>query len=255
MQDDQPLKPANILNIVATNQGLRPLTAQIPQAKPLTTQKLKDLKAAGHAIVDTRSTAEFGAGHIAGAYNVQLSSSEFEQRVGWVVPDDTPIILVTGSSDDAQRAIYKMAFIALDTAVTGYLDGGMGTWIEAGEPLITIPQIDVHTLKHNLSKHGWHVLDTRDQDEWNEGHIAHAHFMPYTAMAPQLSMPSQLDKLTLKPKQKIAVVCASGKRSSTAVSMLLQNGYQRLYNVTGGMEAWQKAGLPMVDADGVACNI
>ena len=117
-----------------------------------------------------------------------------------------------------------------------------------------VPQIDVHTLKHNLSKHGWHVLDTRDQDEWNEGHIAHAHFMPYTAMAPQLSMPSQLDKLTLKPKQKIAVVCASGKRSSTAVSMLLQHGYQRLYNVTGGMEAWQKAGLPMVDADGVACN-
>ncbi|MCA9950158.1 MAG: rhodanese-like domain-containing protein, partial [Anaerolineales bacterium] len=54
--------------------------------------------------------------------------------------------------------------------------------------------------------------------------------------------------------QKIAVVCASGKRSSTAVSMLLQHGYQRLYNVTGGMEAWQKAGLPMVDADGVACN-
>jgi hydroxyacylglutathione hydrolase len=250
MQDDQPVKPANILNIVATNQGKRALTPQIPKAKPLSPDQVAGLMAEGHVVVDARDSAEFGAGHIAGAYNVQMSSSEFEQRVGWVVPDDTPIILVTKSDADAQRAIYNMAFIALDQFVVGYLDGGIDAWMGAGKPVATVGQIDVHTLKHKLSTNGLQVLDVRERDEWNDGHIANAHFMTYTSMAPQLTIPSQLPKLTLNREQSIAVTCATGKRSSTAISMLLRDGYHKLYNVTGGMEAWENAGFEMLDQAG-----
>ncbi|GAB4273514.1 MAG: hypothetical protein Kow0080_21050 [Candidatus Promineifilaceae bacterium] len=255
MQDDQPLKPANILNIVATNQGKRPLTLETPKAKPLSPAKVKELMAQGYAIVDARSSAEFGAGHIPGAYNIQLSSAEFEQRVGWMVPDNTPIILVTDTTENAQKAIFNMAFIALDSFVTGYLDGGMDAWLEAGEPVQTVPQIDVHTLHQRLLANGLQVLDVREDDEWDEGHIEQAHFMPYTHLVPQLTFPAQLDKLKLAPEQSIAVTCATGKRSSTAVSVLLQKGFKQLYNVTGGMEAWKKAGLPMVDGEGNACGI
>lgn len=255
MQDDQPLKPANILNIVATNQGKRPLTLETPKAAPLSPAKVKELMAQGHAIVDTRSSAEFGAGHIPGAYNIQLSSLEFEQRVGWMVPDDTPIILVTDTAENAQKAIFNMAFIALDSFVTGYLDGGMDAWMDAGEPVKTVPQIDVHTLHQRLSANGLQVLDVREDEEWDEGHIEQAHFMPYTHLVPQLTFPAQLDKLNLSPAQSIAVTCATGKRSSTAVSVLLQKGFTHLYNVTGGMEAWKMAGLPMVDGEGNACGI
>ena len=255
MQDDQPLKPANILNIVATNQGIRPLTATIPKAKPLSPARIKELAAEGHVIVDTRSSAEFGAGHISGAYNVQMSSSEFEQRVGWVVEDDTPIILVTKSDAEAQQCIYNMAFIGLDQSVAGYLDGGIDGWMNAGEAVQTVPQIDVHTLKYTLSVNGLQVLDVRDSEEWDEGHIKGAHLMTYTSMARQLNIPGQIDTLTLNREQSIAVTCATGKRSSTAISMLLQNGYKHLYNVTGGMEAWEKAGFPMLDGAGNLCNI
>ncbi|MCS5701833.1 MAG: rhodanese-like domain-containing protein, partial [Acidobacteria bacterium] len=42
----------------------------------------------------------------------------------------------------------------------------------------------------------------------------------------------------------VAVLCAGGIRSSTACSILLRNGYRRVYNVTGGMGAWTAANLP-----------
>lgn len=252
MQDDQPLKPANILNIVATNQGKRPLTNTTPVAKPLTPEQVKAHMAAGHAVVDARSSAEFGAGHVPGSVNVQLSSSEFEQRVGWMVPDDTPIVLVAKTAADAQRAIFNMAFIALDSFVVGYLDGGIEAWMDAGEPVRTVPQLDVHTLQHKLSTNGMQVLDVREDDEWDEGHIEQAHFMPYTHLVPQITFPAQLDKLPLQPEQPVAVTCATGKRSSTAISVLLRHGFKELYNVTGGMEAWTNAGLPMLDGEGCA---
>ena len=78
MQDEQPVKPANILNIVATNQGKRPLTMETPYATPLTPKKVKALIADGAIVVDTRPSALFGSGYIPGAYNMQLSSGEFD---------------------------------------------------------------------------------------------------------------------------------------------------------------------------------
>lgn len=255
MQDEQPLKPANILNIVATNQGKRPLTREYPVAKALTSQQVAAFMEEGHVVVDARSSAEFGAGHISGSYNIQMSGSEFEQRVGWVTPDNSPIILVTDSAESAQRCIYNMAFIALDSQVTGFLDGGIDAWMAAGRPVETIAQIDVYSLRRRLSENGLQVLDVREDDEWDEGHIQNAHFMPYTSLAPQLDIPARVDELPLTHDQSIAVTCATGKRSSTAISMLRRHGYKHLYNVTGGMEAWEKAGFQMIDASGNICNI
>lgn len=255
MQDEQPVKPANILNIVATNQGRRALTSAIPVAKPLSPTRVKELIAEGHLVVDARSSADFGAGHISGAYNVQMQTSEFEQRVGWVTPQDAPLILVTNNAVEAQRCIYNMAFIALDSQVAGYLEGGMDTWMNAGYEIQTTPQIDVFTLHRQLSENGLQILDVRDQEEWDEGHIDGAHFMPYTSLAPQLDIPAQIDKLPVALDEQLAVTCATGKRSSTAVSMLLRHGYQNVYNVTGGMEAWKNAGFEMIDSAGFSSGI
>jgi hydroxyacylglutathione hydrolase len=254
MQDDQPVKPANILNIVATNQGKRPLTAGMPVAKALTAQQVEDLIAEGHVVVDARSSAEYGAAHVPGSYNVQMSSLEFEQRVGWVIPDNSSIILVTDSAADAQKCIYNMAFIALDSQVSGFLDGGIDSWMGAGKSVETISQIDVHALQHRLSTNGLRVLDVREDDEWDEGHISSAAFMPYTSLVPQLDIPARIDELPWSYDDSIAVTCATGKRSSTAISIMRRQGFKNLYNVTGGMEAWKNAGFEMIDAAGNICN-
>lgn len=255
MQDDQPLKPANILNIVATNQGKIPLTKHIPKAKPLTAAQVSEMMADGAVVVDGRSSATFGAGHIPGSINVQLSSSEFEQRVGWMTPDDAPLILLMDKDEEAQEAIYKMAFIALNTRVAGFLEGGIEAWMEAGKHAESVRQLDVHDLRHKLSINGLQVLDVRDSEEWDEGHIENAHFLPYTRMVDQLTSSAQLNTLPLEKGQEIAVTCATGKRSSTAISVMKRQGFTNLFNVTGGMEAWEAAGFPMIDGQGQVCNI
>ena len=254
MSDDQPLKPANILNIVAINQGKQPLTRKRPRAKSLTPDEVFSLSESGYVIVDARSSASFGAGHIKGSFNIQKSSAEFEQRVGWIVPNGSQIILVTEKDDEAQKCIFNMAFLGLDTSVAGYLEGGMDAWMNAGRPVETTSQIDVYTVKRLLSENGLQVLDVRSADEWDDGHIESAQFMAYTSLTQQLDNPPQIDKLKISVEQKVAVTCATGKRSSTAISILLRHGFKNLYNVTGGMEAWESAGFRMLDAAGNVCK-
>lgn len=246
MQDEQPVKPANIANIVATNQGHLPLTMETPRAKPLGIAEVQALMSEGAVVIDTRSSAEFGAGHIPGAYNVHLSSGEFEQRVGWVTDLDAPLILCTNTDDEAQRAIYNMAFIALDPRVVGYVDGGLDAWLAAGEHVRHVSQLDVFELNERLGGNGLRVLDVRETDEWVEGHIEGSLSLSFKLI------PTKLSALGLNPRQPLALTCQTGKRSSTAASMLLREGFTELYNVSGGMTAWENADLEMVDGLGTA---
>lgn len=255
MEEDQPIKPANILNIVAINQGRRELTRGTPKAKALDPAAVESLMKDGHYLIDARSSAAWGGGHVEGSINVQMSSSEFEQRVGWVVPDDSPIILLTDRDDQAQTCIYNMGFIGLDQFVVGYLEGGLSAWMNSGRPVRTTPQIDVFSLDERLRTNGMRVLDVREQDEWDDGHIEGSALMPYTLLAPQLGKPARFGELDLARDASIAVTCATANRSSTAIGLMLREGYSNLYNVTGGMEAWSNARLPMVDATGAACSI
>jgi len=247
MNADQPARPANIGNIVAINQGRRPLTTGMPSAPALALAAFEDLHGRGLPVLDTRSTAAFGVGHIPGAYHVPLTHAEFEQRVGWVMPPDAPMLLVLDRDADVGRALRALAFVGLDGRVEGCLKRGMGAWVAAGRPMATLPQITVHQLRDRLAAdRGLRALDVREISEWNAGHIDDARYMNYKQLG------DRLGDLGLAPGDPVAVVCAAGTRSSTACSMLEMRGYRNLHNVTGGMTAWAAAGLPMVDAAGCA---
>ena len=133
-----------------------------------------------------------------------------------------------------------MAFIALDGRVTGYLDGGMDAWMGAGKAMATLPQMDVFALRDRLSVNGLQVLDVREDDEYDEGHIEIARNLSFKLI------PTQLDSMELNPHVPTAITCATGKRSSTAASLLLREGFSELYNITGGMAAWESADFDVV---------
>ena len=52
--------------------------------------------------------------------------------------------------------------------------------------------------------------------------------------------------VTLSHQDEIVVVCRTGRRSTQVVYALQQQGYDNLSNLTGGMVAWENAGLPAV---------
>jgi hydroxyacylglutathione hydrolase len=245
MNKDQPARPANIENIVAINQGRRPLTMGSPQARSLSPEEFAELAEDGHLVVDARSAAAFGSGHVPGALSILQSSPEFEQRIGWVTPADVPILLVTDDAEATSRALYAMAFLGLDARVEGHLAGGMRSWLRAGRPQETLQQISVHELATALSNgSGMQVLDVREISEWDTGHVAGAHYMNFKFLA------DQIDDLDLACGDRLSVLCAAGARSSIACSVLLRYGFRRVRNVTGGMGAWAAAGLPVVDDAG-----
>ena len=231
MNEDQPIRPANILNIVAINQGRLPLTAETPTAPALDAGAFAELAAGGHVVVDARSSAAFGAGHVPGAFNIQVENSAFEQRVGWVTPLDAPLLLVLDDDEDAGRAMHKLAFIGLDSRVRGFLAGGMGAWTE---PRGDVPQISVEDLRDRLA-HEMQLLDVRPDGDFETAHIEGAHHMDLRIL------PERVDELGLEPTGELFVVCEAGQASSTACGVLLRNGFERVRNVVGGMRAWNAA--------------
>jgi hydroxyacylglutathione hydrolase len=240
MTADQPARPANIANIVAINQGHRLLTRGQPVAPALGPAEVAARAAAGHLVIDTRRSPQFGAGHLAGAINVHLSSPEFEQRVGWVAPPEAPLVLVLDEDGEAPRAMKALAFVGLDARVSGFLSGGVEAWVASGRALETLGQIDVHQLQARLARDsGLRVLDVRERHEWLTGHIAGSRQLSYKHLA------AEADTARVPPATTLAVICQGGSRSSTASSLLRRAGVSGLVNVEGGMTAWMAAGLPV----------
>ena len=81
-----------------------------------------------------------------------------------------------------------------------------------------------------------HLLDVREPDEWQAGHIAGAQHIPLGELR---------DRIAEVPKDRaILAVCRSGKRSETAARGLRTLGYT-VENLEGGVTAWGRAGLPL----------
>lgn len=83
------------------------------------------------------------------------------------------------------------------------------------------------------------VLDIREDGEFYSGHIVNAIHIPLGYLRQRKS---ELEKYKGRP---IIAVCRSGSRSSSACAMLKKEGFENIYNLKGGMMAWQHASLPI----------
>jgi len=86
-----------------------------------------------------------------------------------------------------------------------------------------------------------HLVDVREDDEWQAGHIDGAQHIPLGELGDRLG--------ELPTGRHIVAVCRSGGRSGAAVRGLRKVGYDA-ENLDGGVTAWSKAGLPLVDPSG-----
>jgi len=214
----------------AALQDLRPAAALSPM-------EVKHLPE-GHLILDVRSAADFGAGHVERSINIGLNG-QFAMWAGSLIPLKTPIVLVADSQEQVQEATTRLARVGIETVV-GYLDGGMLSWSEAGFETGTVPQITVDELNQLLKTKGQlQVLDVRRPPEYESGHV------PSAVTAPLSILTEQVSSLGLKPDKPNAVICAGGYRSSAATSILKKSGFHDLLNVSGGTAAWTNRGFPV----------
>jgi len=92
-----------------------------------------------------------------------------------------------------------------------------------------------------------YLLDVREPDEWAAGHAPGAHHLP------MMELPARLAEVPADAE--VAVICRSGGRSAQVVGYLLNNGWEQVRNVDGGMRAWAAAGRPMVSESGEPAHV
>ena len=101
-----------------------------------------------------------------------------------------------------------------------------------------LPQeVDVQTVYDIQGLEDVHVLDVREQYEYDEKHI------PNVTLLPMSEIESRLNEI---PKDKeVIVTCRTGNRSGQVTQFLAQNGFDNVHNMQGGIVAWEEAGFPV----------
>src|SRR5947207_167373 len=103
-----------------------------------------------------------------------------------------------------------------------------------------IKSIDIDEARRMLEKPGTVLIDVREPDEWRQGHI------PQAVGISRGFLELRVEEKVPDHKTPIIVQCASGTRSLLASRALRELGYENVYNLTGGFNAWKDRGLPWV---------
>jgi rhodanese-related sulfurtransferase len=91
-----------------------------------------------------------------------------------------------------------------------------------------------------LMNQGALLLDVRSQAEFDSGHILDARHVPQDQVA------SSAESLR-KYKDKVVIACCeSGMRSGAAARVLQGQGFTKVVNLKGGLQAWRAENLPLV---------
>lgn len=234
MTTDLPEAPAYFSRDVAINRDGATDLAELPHPTALEARDVEALRGQGAVVLDTRSAAQFGAGHVPGSLHIGLSG-QFASWAGALIAPGSPIVLVAEEEEQVREARVRLARVGLEN-VAGYLAGGILSWHDAGLPLATTEQISVEELDARMREGDiGRIVDVRRPGEWEAGHIPDALHLPLNNLA---------DEAAALPKsQPVAVICAGGFRSSIASSILEQQGFTKVTNVVGGMAAWRSANL------------
>jgi rhodanese-related sulfurtransferase len=84
------------------------------------------------------------------------------------------------------------------------------------------------------------VIDLRSSENFAQGHIVSARNVPMD------ELDAKLDKLSALKTKPVLAVCAAGITSTKAIDALRKAGFENVYGLRGGMNAWSQAGLPVV---------
>jgi hydroxyacylglutathione hydrolase len=227
---DLPEQPRHFARDVEINRtGAQPIAERALPAR-LEPDVLEALLREGAELLDVRSAAAFGGGHVPGAVNVGLEG-QFATWAGALLDPERPLALAAGNDGAIAEAQVRLSRVGRD-AIAGYLADGVDAWSDSGRSLRELPQLDVDQLDERRAT--LQVLDVRRPAEFRAGRIPGARNLPLDRLRHGAS--------ELDPGIPTAVICAGGYRSSAGASLLLGRGFREVYNVAGGTQAWEASG-------------
>lgn len=100
-----------------------------------------------------------------------------------------------------------------------------------------VPEIDPATLAAWLEEGTAVVIDVREEEEWEDMRLPAAALRPMSTFDPA--------ELPARSGRRLVVLCRSGRRSLAVARRLLREGETEVYNLAGGILAWEALGLPV----------
>ena len=132
---------------------------------------------------------------------------------------------------DFVRNNYLLFLVAL-------VSGGMLLW-----PLVRRttggPWVSTTQATHLINREEALVVDVREPNEFAAGHVLGAKNVPLARLDASAA------ELAKRKERPVIVYCDGGERSAKALSALKKQGFTRVANLSGGIGAWQQAGLPV----------
>jgi rhodanese-related sulfurtransferase/glyoxylase-like metal-dependent hydrolase (beta-lactamase superfamily II) len=231
-------RPPNVERIVTVNRG--PLVEELGAPTPLTPRAVEVAMTDGAAVIDARTNEQFDEAHIPGAISASAYDTGFGTKVARVVPESAELIVVAASDGYEMEAADLLASVGL--RVRGFLAGGMTAWRSEGRPVERLEMIDPDQLAERMAaEDGLLILDVRDRDEFDSGHIPGSLHIPYGELSERTS--------ELPGSTVIATICSGGKRSGLAASILQRAGVREVVHVAhGGVGTWDRDGRPIETA-------
>jgi hydroxyacylglutathione hydrolase len=231
-------QPPNFKRIVELNRG--PLLTEAAALDALAPTRVGELLEAGATLLDGRSPREFDALHVPGSVNVTMTRSAVGTRAAWIADPESEVVVMAGSDDEARRLGRLLEAVGFRN-LPGILAGGVAAWEEAGLEIGSTPAIDVHELAGRLRSGEVALVDVREDDEWEEGHVEGSLHVPYHDLRD--GVPAELQN-----GGQLAIACSVGNRSSIAASLLKRSGVENVVHVAeGGVTDLAEEGIPLVE--------
>lgn len=112
--------------------------------------------------------------------------------------------------------------------------------ISLSQQLITIsPQEAFSLIKEHDGDPDFIIIDLRTPKEYSEGYIPNAVNIDF------YSRKFRLDLDSLDKSKTYLIYCHSGGRSGRTLGLMKRLGFQKVYNLDGGIARWEKEGLPL----------
>ncbi|HSK17064.1 MAG TPA: rhodanese-like domain-containing protein [Gaiellaceae bacterium] len=218
-------QPPNFKRIVELNRG--PLIEEAAHLDPLAPAVVQERLGAGATLVDGRDTRAYDAAHVPGSINVTMVRAAVGTRAAWVVDPESEVVLAASTDEEARRLGRLLEAVGF-RRLAGFLAGGIEAWREAGHPVSSTAAIGLAELADRLRGGEVRLLDVREQDEWEEGHVEGSLHVPYHELRD--GIPEELGN----GGRPLAVACSAGNRSSIAASLLRRAGVDDVVHVAEG---------------------
>jgi len=196
--------------------------------------EFRALDLGGYAIVDARKSEVFADGFIVESVSIPFGDNFINILEELISPELKTLII---AADTDIPAILKAVKGSGLNNIVGYLNGGFEAWIAGGNKFDMLVSIDADEFAIDYQFDEFYLVDIRDKDEFEKGHVEDAESIALIDLEPLL--------IEMDTKDLYYLYGETADDAITAGSLLKRNGFHRVRPVAAGYEAIKASGVPL----------